>query len=53
MREVFEDTANDCGFGFVDTASAAQGFAGSGHLAHHVITEAETASRLALTNPAL
>ena len=51
LSELLEDPAHNGRFAFVDATFAVQSFAGSVHLAHHVVTEAETASRLALTNP--
>ena len=51
--ELFEDPADNRGFVFIDAAFAVHGLRRKrSTLANHVITEAETASRFALTNAA-
>src|SRR5680860_1436829 len=44
LCELLEDAADDCGFGLVDAAFAAHGFARSVDLPHHLIAEAQTAA---------
>ena len=52
MCELLEDSANDRSFDLIDAAFTMDGFTGRIDLANNIITEAQTASRLALTNSA-